>query len=226
MRHMLTPPPASAQALVTPGTRLRPQTGPRLRPQVTPKATPAPTSKFPRKATPSAVSKSAQQQKAAAPLDRAQRFAAKFEHVSKHTGLKPEVNNGVQIRDSAWQQLLENSTSRADVEKVVEIMPRWPAMGRQFSTDIVNLLIRMSFFPLGVYHTYIQCRDMLRTLMSRPRRPGRDGPRQIQHPRPVHHRRRTAHRCSHLPTSSGHHPLDYRRPRSTGPVRETGPSPP
>jgi len=66
------------------------------------------------------------------PAERTTRFNELFEFVSSRIGLKPVAKTPEQVRNSAWGHLFDLATTRAQLERVAELFPRWRDSRRQF----------------------------------------------------------------------------------------------
>jgi hypothetical protein len=64
-----------------------------------------------------------------------------LEYVGDRIGPEPKVKDAIQIRNTAWNQLLDLASSREDVEKVVDLMPHWTAVKREFRPETVKWFI-------------------------------------------------------------------------------------
>lgn len=75
------------------------------------------------------------------PIKRAARFDKLFEFVSGRIGLKPTAKTPEQVRNSAWGHLFELATTRAQLESVTELFPRWRDSRREFKEQTVKNFI-------------------------------------------------------------------------------------
>ena len=67
------------------------------------------------------------------PAERTIRFNELFEFVSSRIGLKPVAKTPEQVRNSAWGHLFDLATTRAQLERVAELFPRWRDSRRVFN---------------------------------------------------------------------------------------------
>ena len=67
------------------------------------------------------------------PAERTTRFNELFEFVSSRIGLKPVAKTPEQVRNSAWGHLFDLATTRAQLERVAELFPRWRDSRREFN---------------------------------------------------------------------------------------------
>ena len=67
------------------------------------------------------------------PTERTTRFNELFDFVSSRIGLKPAAKTPEQVRDSAWGHLFDLATTRAQLERVAELFPRWRDSRRKFN---------------------------------------------------------------------------------------------
>lgn len=79
------------------------------------------------------------------PEERTERFEALLKHVGDRIGAQPSVKDALQIRKTAWSRLLELATNQAELERVVELMPRWRQMQRDFLPSTVVTLQSASY---------------------------------------------------------------------------------
>ena len=75
------------------------------------------------------------------PAKRAGRFDDLFQFVSGRIGLKPTAKTPEQVRNSAWGHLFDLATTRAQLERVTEIFPRWRDSRREFNEQTVKNFI-------------------------------------------------------------------------------------
>ena len=75
------------------------------------------------------------------PAERTTRFNELFEFVSGRIGLKPAAKTPEQVRNSAWGHLFELATTRAQLERVTELFPRWRDSRREFNEQTVKNFI-------------------------------------------------------------------------------------
>ena len=75
------------------------------------------------------------------PVERTTRFNELFEFVSSRIGLKPTAKTPEQVRDSAWGHLFDLATTRAQLERVTELFPRWRDSRREFNEQTVKNFI-------------------------------------------------------------------------------------
>jgi hypothetical protein len=75
------------------------------------------------------------------PAERITRFNELFEFVSSRIGLKPTAKTPEQVRNSAWGHLFDLATTRAQLERVVELFPRWRDSRRTFNDQTVENFI-------------------------------------------------------------------------------------
>jgi hypothetical protein len=80
------------------------------------------------------------------PEERNERFEALLKHVGDRIGAQPAVKDALQIRKTAWSRLLELATTQEQLERVVELMPRWRQMQRDFLPSTVVTLQSASYF--------------------------------------------------------------------------------
>ena len=82
------------------------------------------------------------------PLERTTRFNELFEFVSSRIGLKPTAKTPERVRNSAWGHLFDLATTRAQLERVTELFPRWRDSRREFNEQTVKNFISewFSFF--------------------------------------------------------------------------------
>ena len=82
------------------------------------------------------------------PVERTTRFDELFEFVSSRIGLKPTATTPEQVRNSAWGHLFDLATTRAQLERVAELFPRWRDSRRAFNEQTVKNFISEWFgFP-------------------------------------------------------------------------------
>lgn len=79
------------------------------------------------------------------PVERTARFNELFEFVSSRIGLKPVAKTPEQVRDSAWGHLFDLATTRAQLERVIELFPRWRDSRRVFGESTVKRFISELF---------------------------------------------------------------------------------
>ena len=72
------------------------------------------------------------------PAERTIRFNELFEFVSSKIGLKPVAKTPEQVRNSAWGHLFDLATTRAQLERVAELFPRWRDSRREFNEQTVK----------------------------------------------------------------------------------------
>ena len=72
------------------------------------------------------------------PAERTARFNELFGFVSARIGLKPVPKTPEQVRNSAWGHLFELATTRAQLERVAELFPRWRDSRRVFGEQTVK----------------------------------------------------------------------------------------
>ena len=75
------------------------------------------------------------------PVERTARFNELFEFVSGRIGLKPTAKTPEQVRNSAWGHLFDLATTRTQLERVVELFPRWRDSRREFEEQTVKNFI-------------------------------------------------------------------------------------
>ena len=75
------------------------------------------------------------------PAERTIRFNELFEFVSSRIGLKPVAKTPEQVRDSAWGHLFDLVTTRAQLERVAGLFPRWRDSRREFNEQTVKNFI-------------------------------------------------------------------------------------
>ena len=75
------------------------------------------------------------------PSERTTRFNELFEFVSSKIGLKPTAKTPEQVRNSAWGHLFDLGTTRAQLERVAELFPRWRDSRREFNEQTVKNFI-------------------------------------------------------------------------------------
>ena len=72
------------------------------------------------------------------PAERTIRFNELYDFVSGRIGLKPVAKTPEQVRDSAWGHLFDLATTRAQLERVAELFPRWRDSRREFGEQTVK----------------------------------------------------------------------------------------
>lgn len=72
------------------------------------------------------------------PAERTVRFNEIFGFVSSRIGLKPVAKTPEQVRNSTWGHLFELASTRAQLERVVELFPRWRDSRRGFNEQTVK----------------------------------------------------------------------------------------
>lgn len=75
------------------------------------------------------------------PVERTTRFNELFEFVSSRIGLKPTAKTPEQVRNAAWGHLFDLATTRAQLERVTELFPRWRDSRREFNEQTVKNFI-------------------------------------------------------------------------------------
>lgn len=152
-----------AQATVKPALRLRSQNAPRLQPQsalrLRPQNAPPPkaAANTSRKTTDPVTKTSRTKENQLTYFgvkqsegELKEQFTALLDYVAPRVGLKREVKDGKQIRQSAWSTLLQHAESKEDVEKVVDLMPQWAASKNPFGSDVATWLLSKFLVALTV----------------------------------------------------------------------------
>jgi hypothetical protein len=75
------------------------------------------------------------------PAERITRFNELFEFVSSRIGLRPAAKTPEQVRNSAWGHLFDLATTRAQLERVAELLPRWRDSRREFNEQTTKNFI-------------------------------------------------------------------------------------
>ena len=75
------------------------------------------------------------------PAKRAARFDELFEFLSCRVGLKPIAKTPEQVRNSAWGRLFDLATTRAQLERLAELFPRWRDSRREFGEQTAKNFI-------------------------------------------------------------------------------------
>jgi hypothetical protein len=72
--------------------------------------------------------------------NRVTRFNDLYSFVTLHIGRRPAMKDA-QVRNSAWSQLFELAASQEQLEKVVELMPKWQDGRREFNRNNSELFV-------------------------------------------------------------------------------------
>jgi hypothetical protein len=111
------------------------------------------------------------------PKERAALFAARLQYVADRLGPKPAAGEASKLRSTAWAALLDISSSREDMEKIVALMPKWAASKRPWPASTVTQFLgrslrrahtRMPLTPRTDRCYQFKCADLALRVLNEP----------------------------------------------------------